>query len=445
MSILKGIRKKEIREVTKHPALSAGDASDYQNGAGKTITTSYAQYLNSIERLNSCVRTTAAIASGARFEFWKKDSDFKETKVKVKQFDDLFMNDYQSNSDFLRELIASLLTYDSAYIVAQNGTNKSRKGFIDFYLLDPNKCTVVTGEPNDTIKEIEYTSSSGNVTRYPYSQIIYINSSITSTNIIYAIPRIQSLINSINNILRVDEYTSAYLASGGKSSAIIGFDGMLSEEQQREVKREVNGFLRDVNPRALMINAEKFNMGSVSGGMTSAGVIDMVKHLNDSVMRAFNMPEFLLGNYFQSVSETVLRDAARIFFEISIKPLFRTIEQHFARYMRNELGVKDIFVKMNYEGINILEASLKDKLDMSERLYKLGTMSANEVRIELDKEPLEFDAANYHTLPAYLQSNHPITLENYDEDIARFDVTESSETPNGDGGANNTEDEGGRG
>ena len=438
MSFLRG--KKAERVVTKHPAITAGDSIDYINGGRKPQTLAYSQYVDSIERLNTCIRTTASIASGAKIEYRRDDSKGVSVKVQVKQFDGLFMNDYQSNSDFIREAIASLLTYDALYIVPEPGKG-SRKGMIDYYILDPNKCKIVTGEPNSTIKEIIFTSSSGSETTYPYEDIIYVSTSMNSTNIVYAVSRIQSLVNTINNMLQTDEYVSAYLGSGGKNSTIVGYDAMLSEAQAGEIKREVNSFLRDVNPRALMINADKLNLSQISSGMSSAGVLDMVKYLSDSIQKAFGMPDFLLGQYTSGISETVLKDAARIWFQTNVKPLFTTLEEHFTRHLRNNLKLKDTYLRFNYEGINILEDSLKEKLDMVERMYKIGLISTNEGRNLLELERIDYEVADRRFLPAYLQGSSHVSIENYDEDIARVAQQDSpnNDIPNGDGGGNNTE------
>jgi hypothetical protein len=188
-----------------------------------------------------------------------------------------------------------------------------------------------------------------------------------------------------------------------------------------------------------MLNTEKLNVNTISGDITSTKVIEFLTDLNSQILQSFKMPKYLIGDYPTSVNSDVVKQAIRLWFEVALKPLFKTIESHLTSYCRNVLGLKNIVAVFDYEGISFLEGSATEKYQISTGLNKQGLITINEARIANGFEPLEIELADELIAPAYLTSANPVRYSKYEEDVARnVGINNPSTTPtNGDGGTDN--------
>jgi len=424
--------------------ISTAEQSLYQNGGNKpTVDLSLQSYIEANSRLDTVLRTMASVASSARFLYGKEDSKGKFKKTKFAQSDGLYMNDYQTESDFIFELFGTLATYDKVLIIPEDSKYSTRKGMIDWTIVPNNNFYIEVGK-NQTIDNFVYKSSTGAETKYKYNECIYITRNLTASNLVYAIPRLKALMTTVENVLGIHRYMAEYINSGGKSSIIAASDSLLSEEQAREIKNKLQEFLTTQAPKAMLMNSEKFSLEKVSDSMTTAGVLEIMVALSNEITKAYNMPLYLLGDYAHPVQDKSIVVANRIWFELQLRPLFNTLSAAFTRYFRDTFGIKGAVVKFDYSGISLLEDSDTDKLDIVERSIKTGLMSINEGRDTMGWEVLPFDGANKHFAPSYLLGSYPISFETFEEDVSRnMDGTTNGSVPNqtvsGDGGANNGE------
>lgn len=434
-------------KVQEKSFISNAEQSAYQNGGNKPVATqSFQAYIEANSRLDAVLRTCASIASSAKFLYGKEDSKGKFKKTKFAQADGLYMNDYMTESDFLFELFGTLLTYDKVLIIPEESKYPTRKGYIDWTIVPDNNFTIEVGT-NQTIQKFVYKSSTGTEIKYDYSECIYITRNLTATNLVYALPRLKALMTTIENVLGIHRFITEYINSGGKSSIIASTDQLLSEAQSREVKRTLQEFLGTQAPKALLLNSEKFSLERVSDNLTTANVMEIIAGLSNEICKSFNMPLYLLGEYSSSTQGQTMVMANRIWFQITIAPLFNTISSAFTRYFRDTFGIKGAVVKFDFSGIQILEDSDSEKLDLAERSMKIGMMSLNEGRNLMGWEMLPYPAADKHHAPSNLFSAYPVSYETFEEDVARnmSGITSDSvpnETPNGLGGVDNTPKEG---
>jgi hypothetical protein len=122
-------------------------------------------------------------------------------------------------------------------------------------------------------------------------------------------------------------------------------------------------------------------------------------------------------------------------------PVFRSVEYQFTRYFRNTLKIKGAVVKLNFEDVEILKDDLKVKTDRAQGLLKQGIISFNEAREMCELHPLPDAAADLNYLPAYLLGQYPVSLQNYDVDMAKlFDTSGlAGDTPDGAAGGTDNE------
>ena len=414
-------------------AITSSEATAYQNGGNlPTDNRNFQAYINASSRLDTLIRTSASVASSARFQYGKVDTKGNFKTVTFKQSDGLYMNDYQTESDFIFELFGTLLTYDKVLLIPEQSKYPFRKGMIDWSIVPDDQFSANLGT-NQSIETFTHRSSTGIETIYKYSEVVYITRNLTANNLIYAIPKIKALMKTIENILGIHNFMGEYIASGGKSSIIASSDSLLSEEQGRAVKKSLQDFLGSNAPKALLINSEKFTLDKVSDSLTTAGVLDIMTKLSDEISKSFNMPLYILGEYSSSTQGTTMQMANRTWFQIQLRPLFTTLSSAFTRYYRDFGGVKNVSVRFDFSEIDLLEDSDTDKLKIANDSLKSGIRSLNEARVYMGLPPLETESADLHISPAFLTGQSPVSFENFEADIARNLASSGANTSTGTG------------
>lgn len=436
--------------VTKNPLMKS-EYRGYQNGQKKPVgLTIYDTWLKQVSALRTVIGSTAELASGANIKFYKVDSKGKKKVIiNPKQFDTLFMNDIDDIGSFLYNYFGQIKMFDNVLIIPEASKYKFRENKVDFFIADNARWKANPNETGkQTIDSFTYTSSQGIETPYKYEDVIYIRKPLTSNNLLYGVSRLQSLNEEIARILNMGEYVDKYIASGAKKSVIIGTDDIMSPNQQDDILDEFNKFLNNPNQKALMLNTEKLTVKDVSEGLASTDVVNFLVKLNNTVLESYNMPKFIKGNYEGQSNKELIREALRIYFELALKPEFLRLARHLTRYSRDILGIKNMLIEFDYEGISILEDSLTEKLEKAEKLNRMGAYSLNEVRQAVGEEPIDNPNFDLHLAPANITSGVPVTFENFYGDIDRKLQQENqnitSEEPNqlesGNGGEQNEED-----
>lgn len=429
--------------IRKHPTFGSGDELSYAQGSSKpSAIQNISTYQNSVERLDTAIRTIADVASKAKLEFFKEDSKGKLTKTKVKNVDTLFLNDYQDFVAFNKTMMATLLRSSSLLIVPEKSKDPDRTGLIDFYALDNNKWYLEATKGNTTISHFVYRTSDGNELKYPYKDVMYIVNSYDVTNPLYGVPKITSLNRIIQMELSSTAFAQNYTAQGGKKSIVAGYTEWLSEDNREKIKTEISNYLSSPEARLLLLNAENLKLQTTSDGLNTAQIIELMTMINNSIMESFRLPPALLGKDHNGLNTEILKISARVFYEITISPLLTSVEAHFTRYFRNVLGLKNLVVKFNTENIKIFEDSVRDTVELTVEKLKYGIITPNESRVLTGHEPLDVDAMDEVYPPAFVIGSGGVSYQEL-ESVGSSDIPD--EVPSGDGGANNTPELGGAG
>lgn len=440
---------KSAKATQTKSAISNAEAISYVEGGNRPLANrSFQAYLEASSRLDTVIRTSASVASSAKFLYGKVDMKDTFKKAKFKQADGLYMNDYQTESDFLFELIGTLMTYDKVLIIPEESKYPFRKGMIDYTIVADDKFQVNLGK-NQTIESFTYIAGSGARIEYKYSDVIYITRNLTANNLIYAIPKLKALMKTIESIVGIHNFAGEYIGSGGKNSVIVSSDTMLNEDQARKVRQKFQEFLNSTAPKAMLMNSEKFTVNKISDGLNTSGVLEMMTQLSDEILKAYNMPSYLLGEYSSSTQGGTVLYANRTWFQIQLRPLFNTLSIAFTRHFRDSFGIKNAMVKFDFSNIELLEDSDTEKLKYASDANTVGFMSLDEARVHIGLEPLDTDASKKHYAAAYLLGQAPVAYESFDEDVARNsnnnagtnDGANSTDTgtPSGSGGDSNVE------
>ena len=231
-----------------------------------------------------------------------------------------------------------------------------------------------------------------------------------------------------------------YYASGGKNSVIISPKEPISADKASQLKTIFDQFIQTTAVKAMFMNAD-VDVDTVTNAQTPNQIMEALTSINEQIIKSFGIPSYLLGDYAGYVSDAAVKTASRIFFQVQLKPIFKSIEHGLTKYVRNTLEVKNAVIKFDFSDVEILEDNLEVKIELAEKLFKLGALSINELRAASELPPLSDESANYHHLPAFLQSGNPVAIENYEAALAALRATEGASTvqPSGSsGGADNT-------
>ncbi len=416
---------------TKSYPTAKQDAQAYASGAGKTYSDTYFNYVKSVEALDKVTRIMANVASMAKFEVYKETGRGELKPYPVKNIDLQYnINEFDSQAGFLKKLFSSLTTQGAAIIIAEQD---SKTKFINFYIYNPADFRIEATE-NSMITEFVYTSKTGSEVSFKPEDVIYITDSIDVTNLLYSLSRLKSLNDILTLQADIMKQQKDFFGSGGKDSVIISPEETMGETEAKSLRTAFQEFISSRKTQTLFLNT-KVNVDSVSNAQSIGEITKALTTINNLIIESYGIPKWLMGDYHGYVNDKAVTTAAKVFFQIQLKPIFREIEHQFTRYFRNTLQLQKAVVKFSFEDVEILEDSLETKIDNAGKLYKLGVISINEAREMVELEPLKIDTADLHFLPAYLTSSTPVAIENYDEQIAQG---ANSELPIGSsGGADN--------
>ena len=423
---------------TKNPTIKE-DAVAYASGGGKEFTETYNDYINTVETVEKCVRICANVASNASIGVFREIS--KELKpYKIKNIDlEYGINEVDSQPDFIRKVFSSMFLQGASIIIAEES---SKTGLVSFYPYDP-AAFVIEASESAVLNKFTYTSKSGSEVEFKPEDVIYANSTVDVTNLVYAVSRMKPLTDMLNLQANIMKQTTDFYSTGSKDSVIISPKEPMSKDNAETLKDTFNTFIQSRQTRALFLNTD-VDVQSVSNAQTPTDIMRALTVINDIIVESFGIPPYLFGNMQGYVNDAAIVTASRLFFEIQLKPIFNTVAFQMTKYFRGTLGLKNAVVQFDYSNIEILQDNLTMKIDNASKLYKLGLMSINEARVECELEELDDEAANLHMLPAYLTGSAPVPIEKYEDLLASgfFETatgTEASGTGASGGEDNETE------
>jgi len=395
--------------LKKNPTIKE-DAVAYAAGGSKEFNEKYNEYLDTVETLDKAVRIIANVASMAKIEVFK-DVSGKLKPLKIKNVDlDYAINEVDSQADFLRKVFSSMFTQGASIVLAE----KSKEtGFIGFYPYNPAKFTIEATEKS-VLSSFIYETEAGSTMEFKPKDVIYTNNTIDVTNLVYPVSRLKPLNDMMILQANIMKQTSDFYANGSKDSVIISPKEPMSSKNAKALKATFDEFIQSRQTRTLFLNTE-VDVESVSNSQTPSDIMKALSEINSIIVESFGIPEYLYGSYKGYVNDAAVTTASRLFFEIQMKPVFKSFEFQMTKYFRNTLGIKNAIVKCNFDDIEILHDSMETKVEISGKLLKLGMISLNEAREMVELEALDTEEADKHWLPAYLVSSRPVAIEDYQE------------------------------
>ena len=424
----------------KHPTIEH-DAVAYASGANKSFDETYTEFIKNIETIDLAIRTIGNIISLADMKLYKVDNNGGKKPANVKNLDLEFPNETDSSVDFLRKLAVNIFSQGAGLIVTEEGKRGKLPGkFINLYALDVAKIEAQS-DGKKLISQFLYKSESGTDIIYKAEDCIYINDSIDPSNLLYSLSRLQALNDVILMQAGIVKQSKEMLAGGAKKASIISADAPISERNMKLIKAEFDRFMDSATSTSMFMNIP-LNVNAVGNSMTGKEMLELMIQLNSMMLEAYAIPPYLLGRYKSGANRnTEITYSNRIFFTMQLKPVLKNIEKQLTRFMREQMGLKNIEMQFDYSDLDILKLSDDEKSTMVLAQLKGGLISLNEAREATEWSAIDSDAADNVFMPAYLLGGSPVSYNNFDEDLARMlDGASKDDTlPSGNaGGDDNT-------
>lgn len=427
----------------KHPTIEH-DAVAYASGSKKTFDKDFTDYIKNVETIDLAIRTIANIISLADMKFFKEDAKGKSKPINVKNIDLEFPNETDSSVDFLRKLAVNIYSQGAGLIVTEEGKRGKLPGkMINLYVIDVANVEAIS-DGKRLISEFLYKSEGGTDIIYKAENCIYVNDSIDPSNLLYSLSRLKALNDVILMQAGIVTTTKDMLTGGAKEASIISSDAPISERNMKKIKTEFNAFMTSASSSSLFMNTP-LNITKVGNVMNGAEMLNLLNQINTMMLEAFAIPPYLLGRYASGANRnTEILYSNRIFFSMQLKPVLKNIEKQFTRFLREQLGLKNISMKFDYRDLDILKLSDEEQSTKVLSQLKGGLISLNEARELTEYMPIDGDAADNIFLPQFLTGSSPITYENFDEDLQRYiDLQGGNEKdkplpPGNSGGESNT-------
>ena len=404
----------------KHPTIEY-DAVAYTSGANNTFDKEYTEYIRSIETIDLAIRTIANIISLCKMEFVKTDAKGKQTITNVKNMDLVFPNETDSSVDFLRKLAVNVFSQGAGLIVTEEGKRGKLPGkMINMYALDIAKITAES-DGKKLISQFVYASESGTDVFYKAEDCIYINDSIDPSNLLYSLTRLKSLNDVILMQAGIVKQTKEMLSGGAKEASIISSDTPISDRNMKTIKTEFNAFMESATSSSLFMNVP-LNISKIGNNLSGSEMLALLKQVNNMMLEHYAIPPYLIGRYAGGANHnTEITYANRIFFGMQLKPVLLNIELQMTRFLREQMGLKNIAMRFNYDELDILKLPFEEQVDVTLKQLKGGAISLNEARDDMGLAPLDgIEAADNVYMPAYLLGNAPVSYNNYDKDLERM-------------------------
>jgi len=403
----------------KHPTIKH-DAVAYASGSKKTFDKTYTEYIQNVETIDLAIRTIANIISLADMKFYKVDTKGVTKPITVKNMDLEFPNETDSSVDFLRKLAVNIYSQGAGLIVTEEGKRGKLPGkMINLYVLDVANVEAIS-DGKRLISEFLYKSEGGTDIVYKAEDCIYVNDSIDPSNLLYSLSRLKALNDVILMQAGIVETAKDMLTGGAKEASIISSDAPISERNMKKIKTEFNAFMSSAASSSLFMNTP-LNITRVGNSMTGSDMITLLNQLNKMMLEAFAIPPYLLGRYESGANRnTEITFSNRIFFSMQLKPVLKNIEKQFTRFLREQLGLKNVSMQFDYRDLDILKLSDEEQSTKVLAQLKGGLISLNEARKLTEHIPVDGDAANNVFMPAYLLGASPVSYDNFDEDLARL-------------------------
>jgi HK97 family phage portal protein len=208
-----------------------------------------------------------------------------------------------------------------------------------------------------------------------------------------------------------DKAAQNFYQSGGCSSGFLKFDGPSSGKQREEILSAWNQATGGPNngPNGIPVLPSNVSYTQLSVDPSDAQLLESREFSVVEICRFFGVsPTMAFDLTHASYNNSEMAELA--FLNDTLRPLLTKIELEFEIKLFGQEDNMDIKFDVN----ELLRTDKKSQAEYLTKMFNLGTMSPNEIRKELDMEPIE--GGDIHVAQVNLTSIKNLETINYTAD-----------------------------
>lgn len=348
-------------------------AVSLQYGNGSTYKTSYSMSLSAVYR---CVDVISNAVASLPCRVYAVDTNGykKELQNELSRILSKTPSDKMSAYSFYKLLVASALLNGNGYamIVRENGSVKELR-FIQAGYVSPLDC----GD------HIEYIIN-GVKNRVHQRDMIHIMN--YTDNGVFGISTLTHARKTLGIAYASESSAEGFFKSGGCVNGYLKFDGPSTGAQKQEALTSWrNAFgAGEGQPGGIAVLPQNVSFQQLSVNPADAQLLESRKFNVEDICRFFGVSPIKCFDYTKSSYSTV--EATELaFLNDTLRPLLVKIEQELERKLFNG----DVKFDVKFDVTELLRADKAAQAAYYKELFNIGAITSNEVRKQLDLQPVE--------------------------------------------------------
>ena len=409
-------RKPDVSETEKRSIIDEenvwGLALNY--GGYSTYKTSQALALSAVYR---CVEVITNGVASLPIKLYRVDE--KGFKYEVKNDLSYILskrpNKKMNAYTFYKLMMKDVLMAGNAYaLIMRDGKNVVGLQYIPAGLVSPI----------DKIDHIEYmvTGIKGTVRQEDMIHILnYSDNGVIGISVLSHARRVLGIADA------GDKSADNFYRSGGCTSGFLKFTGPSTGSQRQEILSAWNQATGGPNngPNGIAVLPSNVDYTQLSVDPADAQLLESRKFSVIEICRFFGVsPSMAFDLSHASYNNSEMAELS--FLNDTLRPILTKIELEFEVKLFNREDNMDIKFDVN----ELLRTDKKSQAEYLTKMFNLGTMSPNEIRKELDMEPI--DGGDIHVAQVNLTSIKNLKTINYTADNRLKENTENNQENNND-------------
>lgn len=289
-------------------------------------------------------------------------------------------NKLMTRYTFIKQLVTSMLLYGNGYAyIKRDGAGNARS----LVFLPASYVTVVEHGLIDE-SPISYTVA-GIAGEVPPEDMIHILN--YSYDGIHGVSTLAYATNSINLANASESHARGFFSGGANVGGILTVQGPLNQKQADDIKSKWNTSFGPVGtPNGVAVLPGNMEFKSITVNPSDAQLLETRQYSVIDICRFFGVSPVKCFDLTKSSYSTV--EATQLaFLTDTLSPILEKIELEFERklFRADEKGKID--VKFDVSGV--LRIDMSSRSTYFREMFNVGALSPNEVRKELNLEPIE--------------------------------------------------------
>ena len=281
---------------------------------------------------------------------------------------------------FHETLISHAATAGNAYALIHT----ARNGDIDeLEILDPRKVQPKIQEVENGRKRVFY-HVDGKDLPYTDEEILHIPA-LTMNGIVGQSP-ITTLRETMGEALSMIDHGNSFYANGAKLSGVIEYPSVLSEEGLKNLRDSWNRLHTGKNSQGTAILENGATFKPISLSPEDLLFIEGRKFSVEEIARAYRIPLHMLNSLERATFSNIEQQSID-YVKNCLMPWVRRIEAEYNRKLFTNRERERYFVKFDLS--SRLEGDSQAQAELYSRLFQIGVLSQNDVRLKLGMNPIE--------------------------------------------------------